>query len=495
MTKTENKNLAAVVSVIAITAAISASISAANAQQAQDFNVACTRGDEVRKVTVVSPGTVGASCDVQYVRAVGGAVSTPYHANNTPDFCYAKANELVGTLISAGYSCGPVKPTVSQAPVQQTPIQQTPTTPVTSVTTPIAEPEIGPEERLAIADESEAQAVINPLTVQTAEPVQPAVAPEAAPVIEAAPQALAPAQPAQLTPTNEPQALAPVEEAVTAIAAEPIAEPTVNAVPSGVPAIEEELLSAPVPASPQDNFGESLSTAPVIEESDIAAIEETALVEIPKVRDSVATSGPEVLTTQAVVEPTRASVNKKAYSKIVGVAPDAEKVANVSLPSEQPAVVTGPAVAEAPVAAPAQKIEKKKPASKTALRDSKKTIVATLDAQAAAWNEGNLKAFMEIYWKSDELKFVSGGKILTGWNSAMKRYRDLYADESGLGLLSFDKTDVEMIRNDVAIVTGNFAIEKNGEASSGTFSLVMKRLPQGWRIVHDHTSPTLASAQ
>jgi ketosteroid isomerase-like protein len=122
------------------------------------------------------------------------------------------------------------------------------------------------------------------------------------------------------------------------------------------------------------------------------------------------------------------------------------------------------------------------------LRSPADVVRATLMAQAAAWNEGDIDGFMNGYWKSDELKFVSGGNITKGWDATLKRYRERYAGGSGLGQLGFEKLEVKLMTDDVAVVTGRFNLLNNGVNSSGLFSLVMRRDNGAWRIVHDHTS-------
>jgi ketosteroid isomerase-like protein len=42
---------------------------------------------------------------------------------------------------------------------------------------------------------------------------------------------------------------------------------------------------------------------------------------------------------------------------------------------------------------------------------------------------------------------------------------------------------------EVALVTARFVLFSGGKTSaSGPFSLVMERRPDGWKILHDHTS-------
>ena len=95
---------------------------------------------------------------------------------------------------------------------------------------------------------------------------------------------------------------------------------------------------------------------------------------------------------------------------------------------------------------------------------------------------------MNTYWKDDALKFVSGNDISRGWSATMKHYRERYASDGDLGHLGFEKIEVTMVTDDVSVVTGRFNHAKDGQTSTGVFSLVMRRDNGAWRIVHDHTN-------
>jgi ketosteroid isomerase-like protein len=38
------------------------------------------------------------------------------------------------------------------------------------------------------------------------------------------------------------------------------------------------------------------------------------------------------------------------------------------------------------------------------------------------------------------------------------------------------------------VVLGRWRLTETAQAGSGVFSVVVERRPEGWRIVHDHTS-------
>lgn len=115
-------------------------------------------------------------------------------------------------------------------------------------------------------------------------------------------------------------------------------------------------------------------------------------------------------------------------------------------------------------------------------------VHAVLAAQVAAWNEGSLRGFMDGYARTDTLRFASGGSVRRGWQAALSGYERGYPDRSAMGTLRFDSLDVLGIAPDWAVVFGRWRLEREADAPNGLFTLVLNRRPEGWRIVHDHTS-------
>lgn len=109
--------------------------------------------------------------------------------------------------------------------------------------------------------------------------------------------------------------------------------------------------------------------------------------------------------------------------------------------------------------------------------------------QIAAWNRGDLNAFMETYWKSPELTFYSGGEIQKGWEAIHERFRRRYqADGNEMGRLQFADLKIDPLGPDRMLVRGRWKLERKSEKHEGLFTLIVARQPEGWRIVHDHTS-------
>ncbi len=115
-------------------------------------------------------------------------------------------------------------------------------------------------------------------------------------------------------------------------------------------------------------------------------------------------------------------------------------------------------------------------------------ITAVLEKQQAAWNRGDLTAYMDGYAKIDNLIFTSGAKVRRGWQAAFDAYHKRYGtDPSSMGKLGFTITQIDPVGADGAVVLGTWKLD-GPNAGAGVFSLVFERRPEGWRIVHDHTS-------
>jgi len=121
--------------------------------------------------------------------------------------------------------------------------------------------------------------------------------------------------------------------------------------------------------------------------------------------------------------------------------------------------------------------------------DDDRAIRAVLTAQQAAWNRGDLEAYMAGYEQTNELIFTSGSKIRRGWQETYAKYRAKYgSDKSTMGKLGFEILGVQQLGADGAIVLGRWKLTDTPNAGSGVFSVALRRTSAGWRIVHDHTS-------
>jgi uncharacterized protein (TIGR02246 family) len=115
-------------------------------------------------------------------------------------------------------------------------------------------------------------------------------------------------------------------------------------------------------------------------------------------------------------------------------------------------------------------------------------IQSVLSAQQDAWNRGDIDAFMNGYARSTSTVFVSQDEVSRGWETVRDRYRVKYSDRTKMGTLSFSEIEVTTLSPDAAVVLGRWRLKRANDEPHGRFTLIFKRLPEGWRIVHDHTS-------
>jgi len=115
-------------------------------------------------------------------------------------------------------------------------------------------------------------------------------------------------------------------------------------------------------------------------------------------------------------------------------------------------------------------------------------IRSVLRAQQDAWNRGDIDAFMNGYARSRSTIFVSEDTVRRGWETVRDRYRKKYSDRAKMGLLTFSDLEITTLSSDAAVALGRWKLKRAQDQPHGRFTLIFRRLPEGWRIVHDHTS-------
>ena len=109
------------------------------------------------------------------------------------------------------------------------------------------------------------------------------------------------------------------------------------------------------------------------------------------------------------------------------------------------------------------------------------------DLQKKAWNDGNIEGFMAHYWKSDKLTYQSGDTRLQGWDALLERYKKTYP-KGNMGKLEFSDLIIHVLSEDAAYVLGKWKLKTETWTREGLFTTILKRMADGWKIIHDHTS-------
>ena len=133
-------------------------------------------------------------------------------------------------------------------------------------------------------------------------------------------------------------------------------------------------------------------------------------------------------------------------------------------------------------------------AEKTSFSSNSAAIRALLEAQQTAWNRGDIEGFMAGYWKSEKTEFVGMKGIVRGWQAVLDRYRQTYPGRTAMGRLTLSDLEINELSPDAAYILGRWQLDRQKDRPGGVFTLIARKFPEGWRIVHDHTSAFAAPA-
>lgn len=128
--------------------------------------------------------------------------------------------------------------------------------------------------------------------------------------------------------------------------------------------------------------------------------------------------------------------------------------------------------------------------AQTRVADPAAEVRAVWNTSVEAWNRGDLDTFMNLYWNSPDLVFFSNKTETRGWQQTLDRYRAAYkAEGRQMGTLDFPKLDFKVLGPEAVLARGQWRLKMpDGKESTGMTSVTFQKLPEGWRIVHDHSS-------
>ena len=116
-------------------------------------------------------------------------------------------------------------------------------------------------------------------------------------------------------------------------------------------------------------------------------------------------------------------------------------------------------------------------------------ISKVINDQLHAWNNGDMQGYMQGYWNSDSLQFITSKGVTYGYNQVLSNYVKSYPTKEKMGNLSFENLSIKFLDplEQVAQVTGKWDVAHGNEHHSGTFSLIVKFFGSEPRIIIDHT--------
>ena len=117
-----------------------------------------------------------------------------------------------------------------------------------------------------------------------------------------------------------------------------------------------------------------------------------------------------------------------------------------------------------------------------------KEIHGVMDKQLEAWNKGDHEGFMQGYWRSDSLRFVSTKGVTKGWQNTLDMYKKSYNTKEKMGELIFHKDGIYNMseKDKEVLLVGRWEVHKQ-DTAMGSFALIFKNINGAWKIIEDRT--------
>ena len=116
-------------------------------------------------------------------------------------------------------------------------------------------------------------------------------------------------------------------------------------------------------------------------------------------------------------------------------------------------------------------------------------ITSQLGRAADDWDRGDLEGFLSDYAPESTTTFIDGRRARHGIEFIREHYRPRFAPGGRRDSLQFEEIEARQLSPKLALVTARYVLSRGGAVTaSGPFTLVMELRPEGWRILHDHSS-------
>ena len=127
--------------------------------------------------------------------------------------------------------------------------------------------------------------------------------------------------------------------------------------------------------------------------------------------------------------------------------------------------------------------------SPTPRTDPTPELQALMAQSARAWNAGDLDGFLITYARDSATTFVTTRGPISGFEAIRGRYAARFDPRAERDSLTFTDFTVRMLGPDHVLSTARYVLTRGDSVTAtGPFTVIWERRPEGWRMVHDHTS-------
>jgi ketosteroid isomerase-like protein len=115
-----------------------------------------------------------------------------------------------------------------------------------------------------------------------------------------------------------------------------------------------------------------------------------------------------------------------------------------------------------------------------------------LTASAEAWNAGDLDGFLYWYQRGPETTYIGSSGLIHGWDAIRERYLPAFEPGASRDSLRFEDLETRPLAPDLGLAVARYVLfQGDSTTANGSFTLVLRRTPAGWRIIHDHSSASV----
>jgi uncharacterized protein (TIGR02246 family) len=107
--------------------------------------------------------------------------------------------------------------------------------------------------------------------------------------------------------------------------------------------------------------------------------------------------------------------------------------------------------------------------------------------KSQCWNAHDIIGYMDLFWRSSSLTAIVNGEQVVGWDKLMDAYRSGYADPKKMGSVALERIAVQRLDPELFLATSWFAVHLEAGDFPSADSMIMRRFPEGWKIVSVHS--------
>jgi uncharacterized protein (TIGR02246 family) len=129
------------------------------------------------------------------------------------------------------------------------------------------------------------------------------------------------------------------------------------------------------------------------------------------------------------------------------------------------------------------------PAAPAPAGDLTAELERLLHLSAHAWNAGDLDGFLITYARDSTTTFVTARGPIYGFEAIRGRYAARFEPGAERDSLTFTDVTARMLGADYVLSTARYVLTRGDSVTAtGPFTVIWQRRPEGWRMIHDHTS-------